>query len=60
CMLESSVGIAFSASVACGTGAFDYVDLDSHLLLDEPDRNPWFIQHGATLVMTSSSSAGKR
>ncbi len=34
CMLESEIGMAASVALACGTGAFDYVDLDGHLLLD--------------------------
>ncbi len=33
CMLESSLGIAAAAQIAGGTGAFDYLDLDSHRLL---------------------------
>ncbi|KAA9398545.1 dipeptide epimerase [Haloarcula sp. CBA1130] len=35
CMLEGATGIATSAHLAAGLGAFDYVDLDGHLLLDE-------------------------
>ena len=40
CMLESEVGMAASIALASGTGAFDYIDLDGHLLLDlnEPIR----------------------
>jgi L-alanine-DL-glutamate epimerase-like enolase superfamily enzyme len=34
CMLESEIGMAASVALACGTGAFDYVDLDGHVLLD--------------------------
>ena len=33
CMLETGVGIAAAAQIAAGTGAFDYLDLDSHRLL---------------------------
>lgn len=33
CMLETGVGIAAAALIAAGTGAFDFVDLDSHRLL---------------------------
>lgn len=54
CMLESTVGISFSAWLACGTGAFSYVDLDSHLLLDQPTENPWFIQNGPRLTVAGS------
>jgi len=35
CMLESAVGIHTSAHLVAGTGAFDYVDLDGNLLIDE-------------------------
>jgi len=35
CMLEGATGIATSAHLAAGLGAFDHVDLDGHLLLDE-------------------------
>jgi len=58
CMLESSSGIGFSAALACGTGAFTYVDLDSHLLLNEPQDNPWFVQQGSTLVLAHTHRAG--
>jgi len=34
CMLESEVGMAASVALASGTGVFDYIDLDGHLLLD--------------------------
>ena len=33
CMLESRLGIAAAAHMAGGTGAFDFLDLDSHRLL---------------------------
>ncbi len=33
CMLETGVGIAAAAQIAAGTGAFDFVDLDSYRLL---------------------------
>ena len=33
CMLESGLGIAAAAQIAAGTGAFDFLDLDSHRLL---------------------------
>ena len=33
CMLESSLGIAAAAQIAGGTGAFDFLDLDSYRLL---------------------------
>jgi L-Ala-D/L-Glu epimerase len=53
CMLETRRGIAASLAVACGTGAFDYVDLDSHMLLREEGENPWFDQQGSRMSVTS-------
>lgn len=37
CMLESSLGITAAAQLAGGTGAFDFLDLDSHRLLTPID-----------------------
>jgi L-alanine-DL-glutamate epimerase-like enolase superfamily enzyme len=34
CMLEGETGMAASVALACGSGAFDFVDLDGHLLVD--------------------------
>ena len=50
CMLETRRSIAVSLALACGTGAFEFVDLDSHLLLNEPGENPCFHQHGALMT----------
>lgn len=33
CMLESLAGIGASVHLACGTGAFDFLDLDGHMLI---------------------------
>jgi L-alanine-DL-glutamate epimerase-like enolase superfamily enzyme len=51
CMLETRRGIYPSLALACGTGAFDYIDLDSHLMMGEPDENAWFRQEGARLAI---------
>lgn len=51
CMLETRMSISVSVALACGTGAFHYIDLDSHLLLDEKGENPYFIQDGATITL---------
>lgn len=51
CMLETRRSIAVSLALACGTGAFDFLDLDSHLLLDEPGENPFFQQEGPRLTL---------
>lgn len=49
CMLETRRSIAVSLALACGTGAFDFLDLDSHLLLNESGENPFFMQEGARM-----------
>lgn len=46
CMAESSLGINQSVQFALGTGAFDFHDLDSHMLLIEPSFRGKFIQEG--------------
>ena len=50
CMLETRYSIFHSLSLACGTGFFDYIDLDSHLLLNEVGKeNQYFLQTGDTM-----------
>ena len=50
CMLESSLGIAAAAQIAGGTGAFDFLDLDSHRLLAPiPGLSGGFTAEGDTL-----------
>ena len=44
CMLETRHSICFSLELALGTGAFDFLDLDSHHLLNEPGENRYFYQ----------------
>ena len=46
CMGESSVGISQSALLALGAGAFDFHDLDSHLMLREERFRGQFVQEG--------------
>ncbi|HET6401989.1 MAG TPA: dipeptide epimerase [Candidatus Kapabacteria bacterium] len=46
CMLESEIGMAASVALACGTGAFDYIDLDGHLLLDLKEPISLFSANG--------------
>lgn len=50
CMSESSVGINQSVHFALGTGAFDFCDLDSHLMLKEEKFRGKFIQDGPKMV----------
>ena len=48
CMLETPRGIGFALSLAAGTGAFQYYDLDGHMLTGmEPE--PFFYQDGMRL-----------
>jgi L-alanine-DL-glutamate epimerase-like enolase superfamily enzyme len=51
CMLETRYSIAVSLALACGTGAFDHLDLDSHLLLNEPGENPCFRLDGPRMIL---------
>jgi L-alanine-DL-glutamate epimerase-like enolase superfamily enzyme len=55
CMLETRRGISYSLALACGTNAFDYIDLDSHLLLKEEGENPYFLDDGPILRLNESS-----
>lgn len=49
CMIESPVGLTTSLAIACGTGAFDYIDLDGHLLIDIRDKIEEFNAEGPFL-----------
>ena len=51
CMLESEIGLAASIALASGTGAFEYVDLDGHLLVKYPMPPTAFIAEGPYLRM---------
>jgi L-alanine-DL-glutamate epimerase-like enolase superfamily enzyme len=51
CMLETRRSISVSLEIACGTGAFEFVDLDSHLLLNETGDHPFFQQEGSRLIL---------
>lgn len=55
CMLETRRGIFYSLAFACGTDAFDYIDLDSHLLLKEEGENPYFTDDGPILRLNEES-----
>ncbi|MEO0198244.1 MAG: L-Ala-D/L-Glu epimerase [candidate division WOR-3 bacterium] len=49
CMGESSLGISQSVLFSLGTGAFDFHDLDSHMMLYEEKPEFLFIQDGPFL-----------
>jgi len=49
CMEESKVGLAASVHLACGTGAFEWVDLDSVFLLKPTSQRGGFTMKGCKL-----------
>jgi len=59
CMLETGLGIAASAQIAAGTGAFDFLDLDSHRLLRPvPGLSGGFAVEGEEIVVGEGMEAG--
>ncbi len=46
CMEESKVGLAASVHLACGTGVFEWVDLDSVYLLEPSAQRGGFLMMG--------------
>ncbi len=59
CMLETGVGIAAAAQIAAGTGAFDFLDLDSHRLLKPvPGLTCGYDVRGDELILQSSVGWG--
>jgi len=51
CMIESPVGLSTALALACGTGAFEYVDLDGHLLIDLKEEITEFEAKGPFLTI---------
>jgi len=51
CMLESEIGMAARVALACGTNAFEYIDLDGHVLLDLAKPITLFHSDGPRLWM---------
>lgn len=49
CMLESLLGIGGALHLACGTGAFDFLDLDAHALIGLKPAGLPFSQSGDLL-----------
>ena len=59
CMLETGLGIAAAASLAAGTGAFDFLDLDSHRLLKPvPGLSGGMTVSGDELVLENQAGWG--
>ena len=46
CMEESKLGLAASVHLACGTGVFEWVDLDSVFLLEPVNQRGGFLVKG--------------
>jgi L-alanine-DL-glutamate epimerase-like enolase superfamily enzyme len=55
CMMESLLGIGASLALAAGTGAFDYLDLDSHALIGLTPTGSPFDQHQDILIADTTS-----
>ncbi len=55
CMQESARGLSMSVHMACGTGAFDWVDLDSDCLLGCGQPQGDYRRAGARVTWTSPS-----
>ncbi len=56
CMLETGLGIAAAAQIAGGLSAFDYLDLDSHRLLQPvPGLSGGFVCEGEELVVGANA-----
>lgn len=55
CMGESSIGINQSVQFAMGTGAFEFHDLDSHLMIKENNFRGNFIQNGSKIMKNNNS-----
>ncbi|MBI3317805.1 MAG: dipeptide epimerase [Candidatus Omnitrophica bacterium] len=51
CMAESGIGLSHSVALACGTGAFDFIDLDSFLLTQSPPHRNNFRASGERLTI---------
>jgi len=59
CMLETGLGIAAAAQIALGTGAFEFLDLDSHRLLRPVEGlTGGYRCEGEDLVVGESAEAG--
>jgi L-alanine-DL-glutamate epimerase-like enolase superfamily enzyme len=58
CMLESRIGMAMAAHLACGAGGFRYLDLDAHLLAAEEIAVGGFTQIKDVMVPSDESGLG--
>lgn len=58
CMLESLPGIGASVHLACGTGAFNYLDLDGHTLIGLTASGTPFSESGDRMTVGSTPGLG--
>jgi L-alanine-DL-glutamate epimerase-like enolase superfamily enzyme len=58
CMAESKIGLSAAVHFACGLGVFDYVDLDSDLLLKEVKCRGGYIRRGPEVALPKRPPAG--
>jgi len=56
CMEESKLGLAASVHLACGTGVFEWVDLDSVFLLEPTAQRGGFLMKGPKFSVKSNLS----
>lgn len=56
CLTESGIGISTALHLACGTGAFPRVSLDSHLVLAEQPFHGGFTYKGPVLAIEAEMS----
>ncbi len=56
CMMESAIGIAASVHWACGSGWFDFIDLDSFLILKPLPIQSGFKNNGSSIWLDSPSA----
>jgi len=58
CMVEAGIGIGAAVHLACGTGAFEYHDLDAPLLLAEDIAEGAFTLRGDALIPSDTPGLG--
>ncbi len=57
-MVETELGLTAAAHLAAGIGGFDFVDLDTHLFLENSPFEPGFEQQGAKLTLQRKAGLG--
>ncbi|MFN3422545.1 MAG: dipeptide epimerase [Armatimonadota bacterium] len=57
-MVETELGLTAAAHLAAGIGGFDFVDLDTHLFLENSPFEPGFEQQGSKLTLQRKAGSG--